>query len=80
MVFLLYLFLLRCECEKDFARGSALKHSNASSKPGRTTPKGETRVRKEGSHMRSESPSTLAFKLKVIRKSFIYIIINYILK
>eukprot|EP00438_Fugacium_kawagutii_P002277 Skav227370 [mRNA] locus=scaffold2373:120941:128041:+ [translate_table: standard] len=35
--------------------GSALKHSNASSKPGRTTPKGETRVRKAGSHMRSES-------------------------
>jgi len=35
--------------------GTALKHSNASAKPGRTTPKGETRVRKAGSHMRSES-------------------------
>ncbi|CAL1126502.1 unnamed protein product [Cladocopium goreaui] len=35
--------------------GSALKHSNASSKPGRTTPKGDTRVTKAGSHMRSES-------------------------
>lgn len=37
--------------------GTALKHSNASAKPGRTTPKGETRVRKAGSHMRSESLS-----------------------
>ncbi|CAE7243627.1 Gnl2 [Symbiodinium pilosum] len=34
--------------------GSALKHSNASAKPGRTGPKGETRVRKQGSHLRSE--------------------------
>ena len=37
--------------------GSAFKHSNASSKPDRTTPKGDTRVRKAGSHMRSESCS-----------------------
>lgn len=35
--------------------GTSLKHSNASSKPGRTAPNGETRIREKGSHMRSES-------------------------
>ena len=54
--------------------GSALKHSNASSKPGRTTPKGDTRVTKAGSHMRSESCSDgfvddKAIKGRHIRKS-----------
>jgi len=35
--------------------GSAFKKSSASSKVGRTAPNGETRVRKDGSHFRSEN-------------------------
>mmetsp|Transcript_111009 Transcript_111009/g.353724 ORF Transcript_111009/g.353724 Transcript_111009/m.353724 type:complete len:750 (-) Transcript_111009:221-2470(-) len=34
--------------------GTAIKHSNASSKAGRTAPNGDTRVREKGVHFRSE--------------------------
>ena len=63
-------FLFLCVC-LSFS-GSALKHSNASSKPGRTTPKGETRVRKAGSHMRSESSSAnpLATRIRADSSGF----------
>ena len=44
-----------CTNTESFPAGSALKRSAASARPGRSV-KGETRISKPGSHLRSEGP------------------------